>query len=325
MCVMQATKDIDFTGRTVDHYEIVALIRGGAQGRVYRARDQRLKRDVAIKVLEPDGRTLACTRYGLIKEAQALSRLNHPHVPVVYDFVTDADRDFMVMEFVAGATLQEVLTGGPLPSSEVVRLGVQLARGLAAAHAANIVHCDLKPANLKITSSGMLKILDFGIARRMPAATLRGEPLTTATVSVVGTVAYMAPEVLRGGAADQRSDIYSAGAVLYEMATGSLAFPQRNLVQLVDAIHSGEIVPPSIVNPGVPLALERVITTALNNDAAARYQTAAGLAAALGALVPSGSRQAARGRTRLSRWWRLGSSNGGAMSEGQQADEQVTP
>jgi serine/threonine protein kinase len=322
MCVMQAMEEIDLTGRTVDHYEIVALIRGGAQGRVYRARDQRLKRDVAIKVLEPGGRAFACTRYGLIKEAQALSRLNHPHVPAVYDFVTDEDRDFMVMEFVAGATLQEVLTGGPLPASEVVRLGTQLARGLAAAHGAHIVHCDLKPANLKITSSGMLKILDFGIARRLPAAALRGDPVTTTIFSVAGTVPYMAPEVLRGEAADERSDIFSAGVVLYEMATACLAFPQRTLPQLIEAIQSGEVVPPSIVNPAVPLALERIIAAAMRKEPAARYQDGRELAAALEDLMPSGKRHAARARSRLSRWWHLGSAKPGDAA-GETADQDL--
>jgi serine/threonine-protein kinase len=162
----------------------------------------------------------------------------------------------------------------------------------------------VKPANLKITSSGMLKILDFGIARALPAAALRDDPATTTTLSVVGTVPYMAPEVLRGEPADERSDIFSAGAVLYQMATGCLAFPQRHLPQLVEAIHSGEVVPPSIVNPAVPLALERVIETAMQKEPAARYQDATEMAMALEALMPGGERRAADTLKRLSRWLR---------------------
>jgi serine/threonine-protein kinase len=319
---MHTMENIDFTGRTVDHYEIVALIRGGAQGRVYRGRDQRLKRDVAIKVLDPTGRAFASPRYGLIKEAQALSRLNHPQVPVVYDFVTDADRDFLVMEFVAGATLQEVLAGGPLPPPEVVRLGVQLARGLAAAHAANIVHCDLKPGNLKITSSGVLKILDFGIAQRLPLAALRDDSASTTTVTVVGTVPYMPPEVLRGEGVDHRSDIFSAGAVLYEMATACLAFPQRNLPQLIDAIEDGHVIPPSIVNPAVPLALELVITTALKKQAAQRYQTAIDMATALERLMPGSERTPAAASGRVSRWWHLGAPHSQPASQGSQLEKE---
>jgi eukaryotic-like serine/threonine-protein kinase len=299
---MQVMEDADFTGRTVDHYVIVALIRGGAQGRVYRGRDEVLHREVAIKVLKPDYTTPVSSRRGLIAEARALSSLNHPNVAGVYDFVTHDQRDFMVMEFIAGATLQEMLAGGPLPPSEVVRLGSQLARGLAAVHAANITHGDIKPENLKITSSGLLKIVDFGVAKRLPAGALLDFTPTTA-LTVVGTFPYMAPEVLRGERPDARSEIFSAGAVLYEMATACRAFPQRTLPDLVHAIENGDVTAPSKVHPAMPAALDRVVMTALKKSPSQRYQNATELAEALERLLGNSHRNGGSSSARASRWW----------------------
>ena len=282
---MEPAKDDDLTGRTVHHYAIVALIATGGQGRVYRGRDNSLHRDVAIKVLRP-GRDHPARRT-LIDEARKLSRLNHPHVARIYDFVTQERRDFMVMEFVPGATLRDILAGGPLPSWEVCRLGAQVARGLAAAHAASVVHRDIKPSNLKITVSGELKILDFGVARLMPAAeVLDNATRTPSHLTAAGTLPYMAPEQIRGDRVDGRSDIFSAGAVLYEMGTGFPAFPQRNIAALVEAVQHQEPPPPAMVNPHVPPALERVIMTAMRKDPAERYQSAVKLAEALEALMP---------------------------------------
>lgn len=273
---MESSNNVELTGRLVDRYAIVALIRTGSQGCVYRGRDDVLRREVAVKVRAHDG---------LLTEARALSSLNHPNVAGVYDFVTQEARDFMVMEFIAGATLDEVLAGGPLPPGEVVRLGLQLARGLAAIHSAQMAHCDVKPANLKITSYGTLKIVDFGVARRLPpGALIDSEPNAMATV--VGTFPYMAPEVLRGERPDARSDIFSAGAVLYEMATGCRAFPQQTLPALVHAIEHGEIVPPSLLNPVIPVALDRLVMAALARQPEQRYENGIELARALHALAP---------------------------------------
>jgi serine/threonine-protein kinase len=286
---MAPTADVDFTGTTIDHYDVVALIQAGGQGRVYHGRDQRLRRDVAIKVLgdrcPPDpGR-----RRGLISEAQALSRLNHPHVAGVYDFVTEADRDFMVMEYVAGATLADILASGPLPPPEVARLGAQLARGLAAAHDAGVIHCDVKPGNLKITSRGELKILDFGIARLTRGGVLLDPGARTVTDAPLrGTIPYMAPEQLRGDPPDERTDIFSAGSVLYEMATGRPPFPHRSLAQLVDAIAHDDPAPASDLNPLVPAALERIICTAMRKAPRQRHATASALGDALEALTSNG-------------------------------------
>ena len=285
---MEPGQEEDLTGRTVDHYAIVALIAGGGQGRVYRGRDERLHRDVAIKVLPPSRLANPSARRGLIAEARALSLLNHPHVAGIYDFVTQGGRDFIVMEFVAGATLRDILASGPLPSWEVIRLGSQIARGLAAAHAANVVHRDIKPSNLKITSSGELKILDFGVAKMMPAGAVVESVTKTPSLTVGGTIPYMAPEQLRGEPTDERTDIFSVGTVLYEMATGCGAFPQRNLACLIDAIQHQEPSSPTTVNPHVPLALERVITKAMRKDPDARQQSAMELAEDLEALLPVG-------------------------------------
>lgn len=286
---MEPVHDQDLTGMTASHYSIVALIAAGGQGRVYRGRDRRLYREVAIKVLSSDRLRDPAARRRLKSEAQVLSRLNHPNVARVYDFVTQDGRDFMVMEYVPGATLREVLAGGPLPAAEVLRLGSQLARGLAAAHEAYVVHCDIKPGNIKITSSGELKILDFGLARLMPAAAvLDNASRTESDAAIVGTVPYMSPEGLRGETTDRRIDIFSAGVVLYEMATGFPAFPQRNLARLVEAIQHAEPEAPSAVNPHLPLALEDVIVKAMQKDPDRRYQRALEMAESLEDLTPAG-------------------------------------
>ena len=172
-----------------------------------------------------------------------------------------------------------------------MRLGLQLARGLAAMHSAQIAHCDIKPANVKITSYGTLKIVDFGVARRLPPGALVDSAPATMT-TVVGTFPYMAPEVLRGKLPDPRSDIFSAGAVLYEMATGCRAFPQQTLPALVHAIEQGDIVPPSRLNPVVPVALDRVVVTALDKQIDCRYENGIELARALDALAPHRRRRA---------------------------------
>ena len=285
---MEPVDDIDLTGTAVEHYSIVALIAAGGQARVYRGRDERLRRDVAIKVIRPGRTSDANARRRLSTEAHALGRLSNPHVAGIYDFLTQDGRDFIVMEFVAGATLRDILAGGPLPATEVLRLGGQIARGLASAHAAKIVHRDIKPTNLKITSSGELKILDFGVARLLPPESMLGPaPAEDTNIEVVGTVPYMAPEQLNGDDADERTDIFSVGAVLYEMATGVHAFPQRSVAALIDAILTQDPVPPSVVHPHVPPALDALIMRALQKSPAARHQSAGELAAAMEALMPA--------------------------------------
>jgi serine/threonine protein kinase len=198
-------------------------------GEVYRARDERLDRDVAVKVLPTGllGDETARSRFR--KEAKALSRLSHPHVATLLDVGSADGIDYLVMELVPGSTLAEALQKGPLPAKEVVRLGTQLARGLKAAHEQGIVHRDLKPSNLCLTGDGLLKILDFGLAQLAPPKSPTDDtPTETAAGTVVGSPPYMSPEQLLGKDVDARSDVYSAGACLYELATGRRPFGAKS-------------------------------------------------------------------------------------------------
>ena len=297
---MDATTNVDLTGQQIAQYAIVSLIGAGGMGKVYRAHDRRLRRDVAIKIVGDERSADQAARQGLIGEARALSRLNHPHVATIYDFLTHGGRDYIVMEFVPGATLKELLAGGPLPITEVLRLGVQLVDGLAAAHAAKVIHRDIKPANLKVTSSGELKILDFGSAKLLPGVTVSdtfGD--TPSGRQVVGTVPYMAPEQLRGERIDRRSDIFSVGAVLYEMAAGLPAFPFRQLGNLVEAILHDDPRQLSRLNPFVPRVLERVVMKAMEKDPVNRHQTATELAENLEEIALPADDSA----TTSLRWW----------------------
>ena len=287
---MDAANDhADLIGTTVSRYAIVDLIGSGGMGHVYRARDERLQRHVAIKVCNRQQGSPADFEPQLEAEARALSRLSHPHIAAIYDLLSEPDSDFIVMEFVAGATLKELLMNGPLPFPEVLRLGKQMMQGLAAAHHAQLVHRDIKPANLKVTPAGELKILDFGLAQLLPSAsgTKPSSDLTTRShldLGVVGTMPYMSPEQLCGDLATEQSDIFSAGAVLYEMATGRQAFPQTRTALLVDAILHRRPVGPSVLNPEVPAAFDHLVGRAMEKWPPLRYQSAGELEAALDAL-----------------------------------------
>jgi serine/threonine protein kinase len=208
--------------RTISHYRIVARIGVGGMGVVYRAHDEQLERDVALKVLNRGTLANETARQRFRREALALGKLNHPNIETVYEFGCEDRIDFLVMELIIGVALHYKLAGGALPEKEVVRLGAQLADGLEAAHAQGIIHRDLKPGNLHITKDDRLKILDFGLAQWIPTGDQDNLALTVSKAhEITGTLPYMAPEQLRGQRADRRTDIYSAGAVLYEMATAS--------------------------------------------------------------------------------------------------------
>jgi serine/threonine protein kinase len=281
---MNAVLDVDLTGARVSHYVIVGAIAAGSMGQVYLGRDEYLQRHVAIKVLR-SGRSGARCEQRLLAEARLHSQFSHPSVAAVYDFVEHDGREYLVMEFVPGVTLNETLASGPLPAGEVIRLGVQLARGLAAAHTAGVIHRDLKPQNIRLTPAGHLKIVDFGIAVASPVPGLADSAIEThSSAGHAGTVPYMAPEQLHGSVADERSDIFSAGAVLYEMATGQPAFPQRTLAELVHAVEHQDPPPLAAVNPFVPAGLERIVTRALQKEPARRFPSAGALAAALRSL-----------------------------------------
>jgi serine/threonine-protein kinase len=291
-------------GKTVSHYRILEKIGAGGMGVVYRARDQRLERDVALKVL-PAG-TLAddAARRRFRKEALALSQLNHPNIATVHDFDTQEEVDFLVMELIPGVTLAEKLAAGPLTEKEISRLGGQLAQGLAAAHEQGVVHRDLKPGNVRVTPDGRLKILDFGLATLRRPQTETATTVTAGETGVVmGTLPYMAPEQLRGEKADARSDIYAAGVVLYEMATSRRPFPETQGPQLVAAILQQTPPAPSALSKKVSPALEMIILKALDKEPERRYQSARELAVDLERLT--GPVTVAAPKTRGRRRWLL--------------------
>lgn len=266
--------------QTLSHYRVLEQIGAGGMGVVYRARDEQLERDVAIKVLP--SRVLADedARKRFRKEALSLARLNHPNIATVHEFGTQGDVDFLVVEYIPGTTLDAKLARGSLTSKEVIDLGVQLARGLAAAHDQGIVHGDLKPSNLRLTPDGRLKILDFGLAQLEPQASELGLTATlTKSQEMTGTLPYMSPEQLRGERTDARSDIWSAGAVLYEMAHGTRPFPQSNQAMLINAIlNEPPDAPNKKITGPVLMGAEQIILKCLDKDPGRRYQSSRELA-----------------------------------------------
>jgi len=283
-------------GHLLGHFRLLEQLGAGGMGVVYRAHDERLDRDVAVKILPPGRLAHEAARRRFKQEAQALARLNHPNIATIFDFDCDGTTDFLVMELLTGQTLAYQLLSGPLAAHSVIEFGIQLAKGLAAAHQQGILHRDLKPGNLGLTADGRVKILDFGVAKL-----LKSEPTdVTATEAglVKGTLAYMAPEQLRGESIDARVDIYAAGSVLYEMATAKRPHPLATGPLLVDAILHREPVPPSSVNRNVTPGLEAVILKALAKDRGLRYQSAQELGSDLarlhGTTVPIAPRHASR-------------------------------
>jgi eukaryotic-like serine/threonine-protein kinase len=261
-------------GEALGHYRIVGKIGAGGMGEVYRARDEHLARDVAIKVLPPGTLTDESARKHFHQEALILSQLNHPNVATIYDFDTEQGVDFLVMEYIPGITLSEKVAAGPMPEKEVLHLGVQIAEGLAAAHEHGVVHRDLKPGNLRVTGDGRLKILDFGLAKlwRPFTASAATESLSE-THTIAGTLLYMAPEQLLGGKIDTRTDIYAAGLVLYEMATGQHPFAGVEHSQLIGAILQRFPVPLTALNRKLSVELQRIIEKCLEKEPDHRYQS----------------------------------------------------
>jgi tetratricopeptide (TPR) repeat protein len=283
-------------GNTLGHYRIIEHIGSGGMGVVYRAHDEKLDRDVALKVLPPGTLADESVRKKFRKEALALAQLNHPNIETIFESADQDGVDFLVMELIPGRALNYKIKEGPLPLPEVARLGIQLADGLAAAHDRGIIHCDLKPHNLILTPDGRLKILDFGLARRIHTVVAGDiardatQSITVETAAISGTVPYMSPEQLTGQVPDARSDIFSAGAVLYEMATGKRAFPQAQVPEIMGAILHQEPAPPVSINPRISPGLDTVIRKALDKTSSQRYQTAGELRVALeGLTAGSGS------------------------------------
>ena len=270
------------TGTRLGPYEILAQIGAGGMGEVYRARDTRLERTVAIKVL-PERFTMDLERRQRFeREARAISQLSHPNICALYDVGSQEGTEYLVMELLEGETLSERLVRGRLPLEQLVVIGTQICSALEAAHQKGIVHRDLKPGNIMLTKAGV-KLLDFGLAKAI-APTLQAAELTKAPTAaagpvtqsgiVVGTLHYMSPEQLEGKQADERTDLFALGTVLYEMATGRKAFSGTSQASLISAILTSEPPPVSSLQPMSPPALDRLIRTSLAKDPGERWQAA---------------------------------------------------
>src|SRR5260370_4462366 len=277
-------------GQTLGHYRILEKVGAGGMGVVYRARDEQLDRDVAVKVLPSGTLSDDTARRHFRKEAMALAKLNHPNIETVYEFGTQDGTDFLVMEYVPGKTLAGRLSQGTLPEKEVVALGTQIAAALEEAHERGIVHRDLKPANIAITEKGRAKILDFGLPKLLRPVTEGTTDTLTDSPAAAGTLPYMPPEQLKGEPVDARADIYTIGAVLYEMATGRRAFPEEQTSRLIDAILHQPPVSPRALDPRLSTELESIILKCLDREPERRYQFATELLVDLRRLEPSSSK-----------------------------------
>jgi len=294
-------------GRRLSHYLIEERLGAGGMGEVYRARDEKLGRDVALKVLPPHALGDEEARRRFRKEAVVLSRLSHPHVATLFDFDSADGIDFLVMELVLGPTLEQELRQGPLAEKDVLRLGSQLARGLVAAHEQGVVHRDLKPSNLQLTADGMLKILDFGVARLERRASSRSDTETATETSpgdVIGSPPYMAPEQLLGKAVDARTDVYAAGACLYEMATGQRPHGDKHGAALTEAILHEAVAPPRSKNGALSSGLESVILKCLDREPGLRYPNAGDLLVDLERLQVSATLKSASHVPQATHGWR---------------------
>jgi serine/threonine protein kinase len=267
-------------GQFIGNYEIIDRLGAGAIGEVYRARDQRLGRDVALKVLQEGLAEDRDRRARFEKEARVAAALNHPNIVGLYDIGEHEGRLYLVTELIEGKTLRERMGGAALPVKELYRMAVQLAEGMAAAHVAGVVHRDLKPENVMVTGDGRVKILDFGLARQ--GGSVAGADATatlalgeTQPGTVMGTATYMSPEQVRGEAVDYRSDQFSFGVMVYEMATGVSPFLRGTAVQTMSAVLTDE---PKRMEAGVPAPLQWTIGRCMEKDAAGRYESTKDLA-----------------------------------------------
>jgi Tol biopolymer transport system component/predicted Ser/Thr protein kinase len=291
-------------GSRLGPYEILSPLGAGGMGEVYRARDTRLERDVAVKVLPSHLTSSEELRQRFEREARTIAQANHPHICSLYDVGREGETEYLVMELLEGKTLADRLAKGPLPLEQTLGFGAEIASALDAAHRKGIVHRDLKPGNIMVTASGV-KLLDFGLAKMLapegPIESLTSAPTAAKDVTregaILGTLSYMAPEQLEGKSADGRADIFALGTVLYEMATGRKAFTGTSQASLISAILATEPPPVSSVHPLAPPALDRVVKTCLAKDPAGRWQSAHDVGLQLRAIsegaVPPGPGQTA--------------------------------
>jgi eukaryotic-like serine/threonine-protein kinase len=278
---------VGMIGETVSHYRILGKLGGGGMGVVYEAEDVRLGRHVALKFIPENlvGDPKSLERFE--REARAASQLNHPNICTIHGIEDNNGHPFIVMEKLEGQSIKQMIHGKPMETDEILEIGVQVAEALAASHAKGIIHRDIKPANIFLTNSGQAKVLDFGLAKltteaKLATSTDTGiEDSLTAVGVIPGTAVYMAPEQARSEPLDLRSDLFSLGVVLYEMSTGKKPFTGTNIVTTLDAVLHQKPVPPSSVNPAIPLELENIIGKAMEKDKAKRYQSAAEMKADL--------------------------------------------
>ncbi len=306
-------------GRTLKHYQVESLIGGGGMGVVYRARDTRLERPVAIKVLRPELVADPDRRTRFLTEARAAAALTHPAIAQVYDIDEDGGTTFIAMEYVDGRTISGLIADGELDLLGSVDIGFQISEGLAKAHEAGIIHRDIKSDNIMVTRDGHAKLLDFGLAKLLDAGTplpgapsdpfgrtLTMGPAPTLAGAVMGTVHYMSPEQARGQALDARSDIFSLGVVLYQMVTGELPFRGESLIDTMHAVAYVEPKPVTIVRRSLPPQLHRIVTRCLRKNRDDRYPDAHELAADLKRLkfdLESGTRTSIPPLERLMGWF----------------------
>ncbi len=267
-------------GRTLSHFKVLDKLGAGGMGIVYKAIDTRLNRPAALKILPPERISDPERKHRFAKEARAASALNHPNIVTIYDIDQADGLDFIAMEYVAGKSLDELIPRSGLRTGQALKIGIQIAEGLSRAHTIGIIHRDLKPSNIMVTDEGVVKILDFGLAklteRQRLSAQEAGQPASLSAETekgiIAGTAAYMSPEQAEGGPIDARSDVFAFGSVLYEMVTGRRAFHGDSQLSTIAAVLKEEPKPPSQLAPDIPAALEKVIRRCLRKDPARRWQ-----------------------------------------------------